>query len=590
MKRIAETLDTVRATTSRNAKIYALAQAFGTIAEEGDDALRNAVRISLGEQFAPSDSRSTDAGWQSVATALAHATGASDATIHEIMRRLGDLGDAVEELLRTRVLPPPGFPLSDVEKLWASVANQSSRKGKADLIAEAFTIATPLEAKYLAKTLLGEVRTGALAGVVLAALAKAFDQNLDEMRRAHAVLADVAEVAVLASHHDLRSARITPGMPVAPMLATPMEGSRAPIDWSRVIVEDKLDGIRAQVHVHGEHVSIFARGHGLITRSFPDVSAIFVDTPFDVILDGEILVVSADGRVRPFQSLQPRLGRVSVDADTLRDAQAIFVAYDILYLGTEALIDLPWHARHEKLEELATTIGVRVHPFTRVGGAPDLEVAFAAARGRSHEGVMIKRIDSHYEAGTRGAAWLKVKKAAATIDVVVTAVEQGHGKRASMLSDYTFAVWEDDALVDVGKAFTGLTNKEIRELGMRFEDLTIDRHDGFRTVRPEVVLEVAFDGVQRSRRHVSGFALRFPRIARVREDKTAEQADTLETVVRIFQAQLASGHREDIHPPERRTRKRVAKDSGQLNLFFPVSSAGEVGRTQQNPIRSRRRA
>jgi DNA ligase-1 len=195
-----------------------------------------------------------------------------------------------------------------------------------------------------------------------------------------------------------------------------------------------------------------------------------------------------------------------------------------------------------------------------------------------HEGIVLKRVDATYEAGRRGQAWIKVKRAFATLDVVVTAVEEGSGRRAGTLSDYTFAVWRGEELVNVGKAYSGLTNVEIDAMSRRFERMTIERFGGVRIVRPEVVLEVAFDGIQRSRRHKSGFALRFPRIVRVREDKAPTLADRIEAVLALFAAQVESGHREDSpeaspqarEPSPRKTSRRAkphAKGDAQLDLF-----------------------
>jgi DNA ligase-1 len=248
-----------------------------------------------------------------------------------------------------------------------------------------------------------------------------------------------------------------------------------------------------------------------------------------------------------------------------------FVAFDALFVDGESLIDRAWSERRATLDEIAPRLGVRVNPIERVADEAALAAAFERARARGHEGVMVKRVDARYDAGARGAAWLKVKRPGATLDVVVTAVEQGHGKRAGMISDYTFAVRRDDALVDVGKAYSGLTDAEIAELGARFEATTIEQRGGWRRVEPLVVLEVAFDGVQRSTRHESGFALRFPRIARVRNDKTPEEIDTLEAVERILASQVESGHREDTAPRTRtrapRTRAKATDE--QLGLFDP---------------------
>lgn len=561
---IAAALDAARATTSRTAKIAAIADA---LASTNDDDLRTAVRLCVGEPLPPDDARTLGVGWRLVSAALGASAPADD--LGDVARRLGDLGDAAGEVLARRAAEAPGVTLAEVGALFEALAD-ASRGHKAQLLTSFFARATPLEAKYVVKALLGEVRTGALLGTVLAAIAKAFDAPLDDVRRAHAVVADAAETASLARAKTLHTARVRAGEPVLPMLATPIEASKAPIDWQRVVVEDKLDGVRAQLHVAGGRVAIFSRGHGNVARSFPDVAR-SVATSNDAILDGEILAVDADGGPRPFQSLQARLGRTDPQRTLLDEVPAAFVAYDVLLVGDEVLVDRPWSERREALERAAPSLGVRVNPYERVTSEAEVDAAFERARGRGHEGLMLKRDDARYEAGARGAAWLKVKRAGATLDVVVTAVEQGHGKRAGVLSDYTFAVKSGDALVDVGKAYSGLTDAEIAELGARFARTTLEERGGWRRVEPTVVLEVAFDGVQRSTRHASGFALRFPRIARVRDDKAPEEIDSLEAVERILAAQVKSGHRED-RPAKRATRTRAKTaqvDDRQMSLFDP---------------------
>jgi len=200
-------------------------------------------------------------------------------------------------------------------------------------------------------------------------------------------------------------------------------------------------------------------------------------------------------------------------------------------------------------------------------------------RRRGHEGLLLKKSDSPYDAGRRGQAWIKVKRAFATLDVVVTAAEEGHGRRAGVLSDYTFGVWRGDEIVNVGKAYSGLTDVEIDDLTQRFKALTLERRGGVRLVKPEIVLEIAFDGIQRSTRHKSGFALRFPRIVRIREDKRPTLADRLSAVEALFTSQLETGHREEAAPEPAETpaknatrtsrargpRKKTAE--GQLSLF-----------------------
>jgi len=275
------------------------------------------------------------------------------------------------------------------------------------------------------------------------------------------------------------------------------------------------------------------------------------------ILDGEIVVVTPDGRPRPFSAIQPRLKKTEPDAELVRDHPVQYLVYDIMFEGDESLLGLPFHARRVRLEAWAkdAPAPLVVNPSRPLvldaQGSADaaLEAEFAQARGRGHEGLVLKRLDAVYAAGVRGFSWLKVKKAFATLDVVIVAAERGHGKRNQVLSDYTFSVWTTDGeerrLVTVGKAYSGLTDVEIASMTERLRAIaTAEERGGFMPVKPEIVLEVAFDGIQRSDRHASGYALRFPRIGRIRDDKKPEEADTVDAVKGLYEAQVASGHRE----------------------------------------------
>ncbi|MEO6573919.1 MAG: hypothetical protein ABIP89_08775, partial [Polyangiaceae bacterium] len=390
---------------------------------------------------------------------------------------------------------------------------------------------------------------------------------------------------VLARDGRLDEAHLILGRPVAYMLATPIETIKAEIDPALHVMEDKIDGVRAQLHKVDGEVRIFARGLEQVTGAFPEVVAGFLEAEGDFALDGELVCLKDDGRPRPFQALQARLRRIAPDPSLVSAAPVSFIAYDLLADGERELLSMPWHERRTKLEELATTRAPRggvflLNPVQRFEAdaasfVEKLDVAFAAARARGQEGVVLKRLDSPYEAGRRGQAWIKVKRAFATLDVVVTAAEEGHGRRAGVLSDYTFGVWRGDELVNVGKAYSGLTDQEIDSMTRRLEELTVGRVGGLRIVRPEIVLEVAFDGVQPSTRHDSGFALRFPRILRIRDDKKPADADTVEGVEALFSSQVETGHRErsDARPRMEKPRatgkgsRKKKQNSAQLSLF-----------------------
>ncbi len=594
--RLCEALEAAKNTASRNAKVSAIAAALAEAATSGSLELRTAVRVSLG------DLSRLGVGWRALGGALAARLGeTNDAAIIEASRRLGDLGDAAFELIEKKNEPAHAAPLvlADIDALTTGLRAATSRAKRAALITAALSRSSALEVKFLIKALSGELRIGAAPGVVLLAIAKAFlngrdaatmrpdrdaatmrppDRDADTMRlfetkvrRAHGLLADLAEVAVLAHENKLDEANVEPGRPLAFMLATPIETVKSPLDYTTMIAEEKLDGVRAQIHVHGGVVTIFARGLERVTESFPEVAAAFAGARSDLVLDGEILAIAEDGRPRPFQALQMRLNRKRPTDDLLALVPVCFVAFDLLVRGADIFVDRPWSERRAALVDVAKIFGKQtaftIKEAEEVADAAAVDAAFDRARKNGNEGLVLKKKDAPYEAGKRGQSWLKVKKATATLDVVVTAAEQGHGGRANVISDYTFAVWKDGALVDVGKAYSGLTDPEIDALSRHFIETTLELRGGWRKVSPDIVLEVGFDGIQRSDRHASGFSLRFPRILKVRDDKKPDECDTIETVEALYLAQVESGHREEPVVAPATTPSKKKKPTAQLSLF-----------------------
>jgi DNA ligase-1 len=404
------------------------------------------------------------------------------------------------------------------------------------------------------------------------ALARSAGVTVGQVQWANMLLGDIGETALLARHGELGAARMRLFHPLKFMLASPIQ---APEEIRRSIagaffVEDKYDGIRGQIHKSGQRLAIYSRTLDEITHRFPELHAPLLALPGEFILDGELLA-ARDGSILPFKELQPRLGRKNVTDELLAQAPVIYMAFDLLYQDGEVLLEVPLAERRARLEQLfgvpetktenreRAPVGstenheVRdnalahpltpspAHPLTpsrlvRIDDLAAIDGLFEAARARGNEGLMVKDPASGYKPGRRGKEWLKVKRALATLDVVVTAVEVGYGRRRNVLSDYTFAVRasaDDPTLLNVGKAYSGLTDAEIAALTEWFKAHTIRDFGRARLVEPQIVLEVAFDVVQPSARHKSGYALRFPRIVRIRDDKPATEIDTLETVRRL---------------------------------------------------------
>ena len=389
------------------------------------------------------------------------------------------------------------------------------------------------------------MRIGLREGHLEAAVAAAFEQPTDAVKWAGMLTGDLGRTAELARDGALESASLTLFHPLKSMLASPAADATEVVRrlGSPVWVEDKYDGIRAQLHRQGDTVRLYSRDLHDVSGQFPEVIAAAAGLAWDGILDGELLAWR-DGGAMPFQRLQARLGRKKPPAALLAEVPCIFVAFDALALGADGIIEpllrLPLAIRRQRLDGLGleSAPGFGVSRLVTADDEAALEAHFEAARSRGNEGLMVKDPESTYSPGRRGYGWLKLKKPLATIDCVVVGVEVGHGKRHGVLSDYTFAVIDDRpgsnrTLATIGKAYSGLTDAEIAEMTRWFEAHTLERFGRYRVVEPLVVVEIAFDVIMRSSRHASGFALRFPRIVRLRPDKAADEIDRLSTIERL---------------------------------------------------------
>lgn len=532
--------EAVAATTKKLEKAAILGSYLETLS---DIDLSRAARYFAGHQFASTDTRTTNVGGSIISAALSDATGFSSEDLYPRYVRLGDPGELAAEIIKEakRVFQPT-ITLAEIESLIARLSETRGIKNKTALLAAVLHKASPLEAKYLVKLLAGDLRIGLRESLVEDAIARIFNQSLAEVSYANMLLGDIGETATRARIDDLRNVSMRLFHPIKFMLATPAADLT---DVARTmpeefLVEDKFDGIRAQAHVEGGRVAIYSRTMDEITNRFPELVEPLRSLPTDVIIDGEI-IPATDDVILPFSELQKRLGRKNVGSQLLQAVPVVLVAYDLLYGDGKVLIDQPLTDRRHLLAQMLPNQGrLRMSQGKLLSDAAMLDDEFDLARARGNEGLMIKSPSSLYKPGRRGRDWLKLKRAIATLDVAVTAVEVGHGKRRNLLSDYTFAVRrsaEDAELLNIGKAYSGLTDRELTELTEWFKDHTLQEfaHGRVRIVEPTIVIEVTFDRVQPSKRHKSGYALRFPRILRLRPDKATTDIDTLETVRRLVE-------------------------------------------------------
>jgi DNA ligase-1 len=563
MLQLAQTCERIAGTTKKLEKIATVADYLKsrTIPE----AAVSAVFLS-GRPFPVWEETTLNVGGASLWRVVEDLSGKPEQELSEAYRRHGDLGAVAAEVLPS--VTGRDLSVVEIQDRFRKIAAARGPSAKSALVRELLSQVTPLEAKYILKIITGDLRIGLKESLVEEAMAKTYGGTLPQVQRANMLLGDIGQTLELAAATKLDQATMRMFHPLGFMLASPVESAEEGLSYfENALVEDKYDGIRAQAHCAGGKVKIFSRTRDDITESFPELPDVLAGIPQDVILDGEIVAWSylvgepnEAGRALPFSALQQRLGRKKVSDELMRRVPVAYLVFDVLYAGNELLLERPLRERSGILDELLAaarnpvvertgsaqaqltfdsaeqTHNTRVlrAPVSQASSPQELEKLFDAAQARGNEGLMIKDPESLYTPGRRGKSWLKLKRELATLDVVVTVVEYGHGKRIGVLSDYTFAVRDGEKLVNIGKAYSGLTDAEITEMTKWFLEHTIEDQGLRLIVEPKIVLEVAFNNIMRSERHNSGFALRFPRIVRLRPDKLPEEADTAERVREIY--------------------------------------------------------
>lgn len=548
----AEVCDQIRATRSKLEKVRILADYFQKLS---DSDLKIAATYLAGRIFPPGESQEVNVGYSILWGVISELTNFQASRMSEYYLKHGDLGSVTEEIVTdlakkssgkhpfSNTLFQKSLTLGDIHSAFRELAkatgSSSVGRKKQILLGLFSSIRLPKEAKYIVKILSGEMRIGLVEGLVEESIAKASGKSLSEVRSANLIVADPGTVAVLARHDRLDEAKLVPLRPTNFMLADTAETAELVYKKFKsmpAISEYKYDGIRAQVHVTSEAVKIFSRNLEEVTRFFPEVEeAAKKITSTSAIIDGEIIAFRS-GKPLSFQLLQRRLRKLTRSAD---DVPVTFLGFDLLYCDNQSLLNEPLRVRTEKLRQLnaGKDSVITFSEQRNVNSAQEILEMFLESKSLGYEGLVVKDRDSVYTPGRRGGAWVKLKKELDTLDVVIVATEYGHGKRAGVLSDYTFAVSDGADLKVIGKAYSGLTDAEINQLTELLKSITLQDQGYRRSVKPQVVLEVAFDAIQKSDRHDSGYALRFPRIKRIRTDKSVFEIDSLEKVKRIYENQ-----------------------------------------------------
>jgi DNA ligase-1 len=566
----AECCGVIRENSGKLEKIRLLAEYLRPL---NPDSLESVVPWFSGRPFPAAQNKVMQVGWAVLRDALAAAADVEVAAFQQVYLRHSDVGETAQELLAARNVAP-GLRLEEVQRLFEELHAARGPLGKRPLLTRALAACSPQEAKYLVKIITGDLRIGLKEGLVEEAIAVAFNVEPTAVRKATLLTGDVAATATLAAQARLGDATLIPFRPVKFMLASPEETAQD--IWERLVVEparsqarsdgtketaatdtlesspanparespslpssvwieDKYDGVRCQAHKAGGRVGLYSRDLKDITQTFPEIAEALRDAESDFVLDGEIVAMRGEA-VLPFSDLQRRLGRREGDLFMGEEVPICLVGFDLLWADGVTLLETPLKARRAALEQLPRMPkSFRLAHFQTADSAEQIELAFDAARARGNEGLMVKDPESPYAPGRRGLWWLKLKKALATLDCVVVGAEYGHGKRSQVLSDYTFAVRDENsgALKVIGKAYSGLTDVEIAELTRHFLANATRQRGRYFEVPPDTVLEIAFDKLQPSSRHDSGLAMRFPRIVRIRRDKSAAEIDTLASARKI---------------------------------------------------------
>jgi DNA ligase-1 len=530
--------DEVAATTRKLEKRSILAAYLRALPGES---LPIAAVFLTGRPFPLCSEQTVQVGGALVREAVAALTGAAAEAFDAMHVAHGDAGDAAGELLTHRPQPSTSLTLVEALRLCEALAKAATPSERLQTLVGALAACRAPAARYLVKVLTGTIRIGVQESLVEEALAEAFGQDPAGVRRANMLLGDLGATAVLAREGRLAGARLTLFRPLKFMLATALDRAEDAFDTGPAwLAEDKFDGIRCQLHTNGRDTRLYSRTLDEITHQFPELPAVFDGCAGELVCDGE-LVAEAEGRQLGFGELSRRVGRKRPDEGLMRKTPVSFIVFDVLAQDGRPLLDEPLSTRRERLADLPRHASMRMAEAARVASAGEVDAAFEAALERGNEGLMLKDPASAYLPGKRGRAWLKLKRPLATLDVVVVAAEWGHGKRRGLLSDYTFAVRNGDQLATVGKAYSGLTDREIAFLTEHFRAGAVRDLGRGVLVAPTIVLEVAFNGVQRSARHGSGYALRFPRIRRLRLDKPVHEIDTLERVQELWAQQGERG-------------------------------------------------
>ncbi|RJS75664.1 ATP-dependent DNA ligase [Candidatus Bathyarchaeota archaeon] len=519
-----------------------------------EDEVEPAVSMMLGRPFPKWDRRTLDISWTTISDTVKRLSRTDWKEFSVAFRETGDIGSAIQAVFeknkihRQITLFESSLTILEVRRLLEAIAaatGHGSRERKERLTESLFSRATPVEAKYITKIMIGEMRTGFHEGLMEIAVSKAFSVPLKTVQKAAMLVGDIGEVAAICKKEGvegLSKVSLKLFRPIKPMLAQMAENTEEALKEhdGKTAFEYKLDGARIQIHKSNGDVRIFSRRLSDVTKSLPEVVEIVRREVRSkrAILEGEVIALGRDGNPLPFQHLMRRFRRVYDVQKMTEEIPVKLYLFDAIYVDGDSLIDAPYVERRKRLQEIAGNI-----PLTRqiVTGDPQKAEEFLKeAVDEGHEGLMAKRLDGPYTPGVRGKHWFKIKETLEPLDLVIVAAEYGYGRRHKWLSDYHLAARDGETgeFVRLGKTFKGLTDEEMERMTERLKKIAVENKGHLVVVKPEIVVEVAYNEIQESPRYKCGMALRFARITRIREDKGPEEADTIQRVREIYERQF----------------------------------------------------
>ena len=512
-----------------------------------EEELPKVVLLSMGTVF-PSGALELGIAGEMMKRVIARVSGTTDTQITKKYKETGDLGLTAEQFLKNRKQSTLGKRELSVEKVFENlrklpeIGGAGSHEKKILLIAELLSSAEAAEAKYIVRTILSEMRIGVAAGIVRDAIGAAFGKDVKEVERVFDFVGDYGQIAVLAKNGRLKG-EIQIGKPVRVMLADRAPDLKEAMEeFEQSLLEWKYDGFRVQVHKSGNEIKIFSRRMEDVTRQFPDIAALVKESvkAKETIVEGEALAVDKSGKPRPFQELSRRIQRKYDIERMVKEIPVQVNLFDLIYLNGESWMDKPLRERWQQLAKtVKETKNFRLADRLETKDYAEAKKFYKHALKMGQEGVIVKNLEARYQPGRRVGYWLKVKDILEPLDLVVVGAEWGEGKRARWLGSLILAAKKGGKFAEAGRMASGLTEDQMDQLTKQLKPLITGEEGKTVSLKPRIVVEVGYEEIQRSPKYESGYALRFPRLLRIRDpaDKGPEDVNTVADMDKLFKMQ-----------------------------------------------------